>query len=121
MYYGEGAGTRRKLISATVDAKTRLNPAYGRAFHQELARQDMAEHAEKARKERRRKDTSHALSQNAKGLATGNYQGVQTGVLVAVVVGYFAHQSGLDRKAYIKAKDFAKKSKARIKARFSTI
>lgn len=115
MYYGEGAGTRRKLISATVEAKAHRNPEYARVFHSELSRQDMSEHATKARHERDRRDASHAMHKNARGLLTGNYQSVQTGVLLGVVAAYFAHQSGYDKKIMEKGKEFVQNLRARIK------
>lgn len=105
MFYGEGAGVRRKLIQATVEGKAVRNPAYSKAFHAELARQDMAEHAAKARKERLRKDATHAVNKNVRGLATGNYQSVSSGLLVVVAVGYFAHKTGVDKLVYDKVKE----------------
>lgn len=119
MYYGEGAGTRRKLITASVEAKAHRDPAYARAFHTELTRQDMAEHATKARHERDRRDTTDAIKKNTRGLMTGNYQGVQTGVLVTVVAAYYAHQTGLDKKAYAKGKEIVNNIRAKIKQKKS--
>lgn len=103
MFYGEGAGTRRKLIQATVDAKVRKDPTYARLFHLELNRQDMAEHAAKARRERQTKDRNETVLRSAKGLATGNYRSVNTGLLILAVGGYYAHKTGLDKKLYDKA------------------
>lgn len=117
MYYGEGAGTRRKLIAATVDSKALRNPEYGRAFRQELDRQDLAEHAAKARKERARRDNAEKVSKNVKGLATGNYQSVSTSIVVTAALAYLAHQSGLDKKAYDKAKEIYNRYKFRREAK----
>jgi hypothetical protein len=114
MYFGEGAGVRRRLISASVQAKIDRDPTYAKAFHTALAEQDMAEHAEKARKERRRKDVSQTLSKDAKNLAKGNYGNMQTGVLVLVVGGYLAHQSGLDKKILEKGRYFYGQAKERF-------
>lgn len=114
MYYGEGAGIRRRLISASVQAKIDRDPAYAQAFHTALAEQDMAEHAEKARKERRRRDVSQTLFKDAKNLAKGNYGNMQTGVLVLVVGGYLAHQSGMDKIALAKSKELYGKAKERF-------
>lgn len=114
MFYGEGAGVRRKLISATVDAKCDKDPEYERAFGEALDEEDMAEHAEKARKERRRRDVSESLSKNAKGLATGNHQSVQTSVLVLVTAVYVAHQTGYDKKIYEEGKWLLDKAKTRF-------
>lgn len=98
MFYGEGAGTRRKLIQATVDSKINRDPAYGRAFRDALSAQDMAEHASKARKERSRKDTSKAVEKNLRGILTGKNQSVNTSILVLGAVVYYAHQTGIDKK-----------------------
>lgn len=98
MFYGEGAGNRRKLISATVDSKAHRDPTYAIAFHKELARQDMAEHASKARHERVLKDTSKAVNKNIRGILNGNHQGVNTGVLVVLVAAVIARKTGFDQK-----------------------
>lgn len=104
MFYGEGAGTRRKLIQATVESKAAKDPHYAHAFRTELNHQDMAEHAAKARSERRRKDVLESTRKNTKAVVSGNYQNAQTGVLILIVAGYFAHQTGLDKKALEEAK-----------------
>lgn len=69
MYYGKGAGTRRKLIKATVDAKKAKDPNYAKAFDQHLAKQDMSSHAEKARSERHATDRKTKAKQSAGFLA----------------------------------------------------
>lgn len=117
MFYGEGAGTRRKLIQATVEGKAARDPNYSQAFYQELNKQDMAEHASAARKERRRKDAVESISKNTKAIATGNYQGVQSTFLAVGVAAYFAHQTGLDKKAYEKGKEIVADVKYRIRRR----
>ena len=104
MYYGEGAGTRRKLITNSVAAKVERKIGYNEAFQKELERQDMAEHALRARKERRRKDVSHSVNKNTRNLVTGNYRGVNTSIMVIAGVVYFAHQTGYDVKIYDSAK-----------------
>lgn len=115
MYYGEGAGVRRRLIENTVQSKIDRNPKYHQAFRVELDRQDMGSHAIKARRERRRRDTTEVVTKNTKAIATGNYQNAQSGVLVVLVGAYFLHQTGLDRKAYEKTKEVSAKVKDRIK------
>lgn len=55
MFYGEGAGTRRKLIKNTVKERSK-DPNYKKAFDEALANQDMAKHVKKAQHERTRKD-----------------------------------------------------------------
>lgn len=56
MFFGKGAGTRRKLIKNTVEAKKRHDPAYAQAFDHHLSNQDMSKHASKAVSERSRID-----------------------------------------------------------------
>lgn len=65
MFYGKGAGTRRKLIKNTVEAKKKRDSAYGKAFEKHLAEQDMAKRAAKARTERKRTDRKEKTKQRA--------------------------------------------------------
>lgn len=120
MFYGEGAGNRRKLIAASVQAKIDRDPAYGRAFRQAIAREDMAEHASEARKERRRLDRNDAISRNTRAVMTGNKQSMQTSVLVATTIAYFAHQTGLDKKVYEKGRALYHEARARYRGRRRT-
>jgi len=102
MFYGEGAGNRRKLIETTVDAKVRRDPAYARAFHRELEVQDMAEHAQKARAERHSIDRKITMSKNIKAIARGDNNGVNASVIVIGAVAYVLHQTGYDKVIYDK-------------------
>lgn len=113
MFYGEGAGVRRKLIQATVDSRAHQDPAYARSFHQELASQDMAEHARKAQTERHRKDRSAALSRNVKGILSGNSRSLNTGVLVLGLAVYVAHQTGYDKVLIAKGRAFVEDVRSR--------
>ena len=65
MFYGEGAGNRRKLIKNTVEAKSKRDPDYKKAFDIHLNRQDMSTHASKARTERKRTDRKEKTKQRA--------------------------------------------------------
>lgn len=60
LFYGEGAGTRRKLIKAKVEAKKAKDPLYSKAFDHFVARTDLGQRASQARSQRRRKDTTKA-------------------------------------------------------------
>lgn len=115
MFYGEGAGTRRKLIQATVDGKVARDPAYERAFQHELSRQDMADHVTKARWERERRDAVHATKKTVRAVVTGNHRGANTTVLVIGVAAYYAHQFGIDRKIYEASKRQIQKLRRRNK------
>jgi hypothetical protein len=65
MYYGKGAGNRRKLINASVSARSANNPGYAKAFQRHLDNQDMSRHAERAQTERSRTDRREATRQTA--------------------------------------------------------
>lgn len=83
MYYGQGAGTRRKLIKATVEANKKKDPAYAKAFDHHLARQDMGQHAAKARSERGRKNAADTTKKT--GGAIARHLTGQMGTTAAVV------------------------------------
>ena len=81
MYYGEGAGTRRKLINATVKQKSK-DPAYKKAFDDALSKQDMSVHAAKARAERKSNDAKAGVAKTARGLKNlAGFAGVGLGAL----------------------------------------
>ena len=100
MFYGDGAGTRRKLIKAQVNAKSKRNPDYKQAFEHHLDQQDLGRHADKARSERRLKDVSSGTAKTARGVhrsLTGGFGSVTlTSAVIAgaLVVG---HQQGIDK------------------------
>lgn len=68
MFYGTGAGTRRKLIKAKVEAKAAKDPNYKKAFDHHLSNQDMGKRAEGARSERKRKDVVAGTAKTARGV-----------------------------------------------------
>lgn len=98
MFYGEGAGTRRKLIKATVEQRSKNDPSYKKAFDQHLANQDMAARASAATKQRGRKDTATKTKQRAGYVArrfTGE-MGTQAAFVAATIAGtqYLRSPSG---------------------------
>lgn len=56
MYYGEGAGNRRKLIKARVNERSK-DPVYKKAFDDAYSKQNMERHASAAKIERRTRDS----------------------------------------------------------------
>lgn len=96
MYYGEGAGTRRKLIKATVAAKSK-SKVYADEFEKSLASQNMADHAKKAKTERKIKDAKNAAGKVGRGvinIAAGNPQRAAASVLAVYGV---MKATGLDK------------------------
>lgn len=100
MYYGEGAGIRRRLIKAKVEAKSAKDPAYKDAFDKHVANTDMSERAQKARGERKRTDVKNTTKKTAKGIGhmiKGNPQYatlLATGIFAGAVA---AHKMGVDK------------------------
>lgn len=88
-FYGEGAGTRRKLIKAKVESKSKHSASYKKAFDHHLANQDMGKHADRAVSERNRKDRTTRTKQRAGYVArrvTGE-MGTQAAFTAAVIGG----------------------------------
>jgi hypothetical protein len=91
MFYGDGAGTRRKLINKSVEARSKRDPAYKEALDRNLSKQDLSKHAAKAVSERRRKDVAQSTAKTARGIKNLIYN---TGapVTLAAAVAYKASQ-----------------------------
>lgn len=91
MFYGEGAGTRRKLINKSVEARAKRDPAYKEAYERNLAKQDLSKHANKAISERRRKDTTKSAVKTARGIKN---LALRTGapVTLSAAIAYRAYQ-----------------------------
>jgi len=123
MFYGEGAGTRRKLINKSVESKAKRDPAYKKAFDHHLEKQDMSTHASKARSERRRKDTKAKVGRGIRGtrhILNGNSQYASAATALAVGGYMYAKQAGIDKvvvnaakTAYSDAKRAGKSRKTR--------
>lgn len=100
MFYGQGAGTRRKLIKATVEGKSKRDPAYKKAFDANLAKQDMSSHASKARGERKRKNVVNSTTKTARGVGhilNGNAQYASAAAAMLVGGALYARKAGVDR------------------------
>lgn len=112
-FYGEGAGTRRKLIKATVDGKSRKNPAYKKAFDAHLASQDTSKHASKAKSERKRKDVKKSAGKGIRGtrhILNGNSQYASAATAIVVGGALYAHQAGIDKVVLNAGKNAYKKA-----------
>ena len=115
MFYGEGAGNRRKLISATVKERSK-DPKYKEAFDRYYSEQDMSKHASAAKAERRTKDVGKAAGKTARGIYHLTV-GDAAKVSAAVALGYgILKATGGDKKVA----EFAKNRHADIKDLAST-
>ena len=59
MFYGQTAGTKRKLLKAEIDRKRERVPGYAEAFDKHLEGVDYAKAAKKAVRTRTRKDVTY--------------------------------------------------------------
>lgn len=118
MFYGEGAGTRRKLIKAKVNSRSKKDPSYEKAFNYHLDNQDMGRHAEKARSERRRKNMASGAKRTARGVKNQFYRVGAPTTLTSIAI-YTAYKnpvvrSYVNKMAYITLKEMsAQYSKAK--------
>jgi hypothetical protein len=117
MFFGKGAGTRRKLLSADIASKVENVFGYHEAFNKAYSEQDFAKHAMKAIQERNHIDRTEMIGKNVKGILRGDRRSMSTGVLILVGIGVVAHQTGYDEVALKEAKKYYKKAKDEIKAR----
>lgn len=99
LFYGEGAGNRRKLIKAKVEAKSKRDPKYKEAFDHHLARQDLGKHANKAQSERKRKDVKKGVGKTARGINRAINGPFATPLAATAAVGVFglAKAKGYDK------------------------
>lgn len=124
LYYGDGAGTRRKLINTSVADKSKRSAEYKQAFDHHLAKQNLSQHAEKARSERKSTDRKTKNKQRRGAIArnlTGE-RGTQAAFVAAGLAGaaYLNTPSGQAnmRKAASAATNFVNSQKARRTANF---
>lgn len=100
MFYGEGAGTRRKLVKAQVEAKSKRDPSYKKAFDFHLDKQDMSKHATKARSERRRKNVTNSAQKTTRGIThilKGNPQYASAAAALIVGGAMYARKAQIDK------------------------
>lgn len=110
MFYGQGAGTRRKLISESVKAKSSKDPLYAKAFDHHLSNQDMSTHATKAVGERKSIDRKTKTKQSAGHIArrlTGE-MGTTAAFTAAAIAGATYLNSPSGKRLRIKAMTEAK-------------
>lgn len=97
MYYGEGAGTRRKLINKTVEAKSKRDPSYKKAFDAHVEGTDYAKRAQQARSERKSTDTKNAVKKTGRQVShalRGNSQYAGFGAMAIAAAASYGWQNG---------------------------
>jgi hypothetical protein len=105
-YYGQGAGTRRKLIKAKVETRS-ANPHYKKEFDRVLSGQNSEKRSAQAIRKRHRQDTKNYVGKTARSVhrsISGGFGPVTaTGATIAAGAVY-AHKSGLDKAVLNKVK-----------------
>lgn len=116
MFFGEGAGTRRKLLGAEIAHKTENVPGYQKAFSEFYSNQNFADHAIAAAKERQRIDRVATVNKNTKAVLRGDRRSMSTGVLIVAGIGYVAHQTGYDKVILTKSKVYYNRANSKIRS-----
>lgn len=93
MFFGDTAGTRRKLLKAELDKKKKTIPEYENVFNAEVGKVDTARSAKKAQNERLRIDTVSKGRSFAKKIL--NITGPLTLGVASMV--YYANKEHVDR------------------------
>jgi|WetSurSiteA1Bulk_404760.scaffolds.fasta_scaffold06463_3 hypothetical protein len=94
MFYGETAGTKRKLLKAELDKKKKTIPGYEEAFNKHLANVDTAKSASKAVRTRVTTDT---VTKGRKTLKKAVKAVGATTIIAAVAgVAYLKNKSRID-------------------------
>ena len=115
MFYGEGAGVRRRHINNAVASKSK-DPAYKEAFDRHYANQDMAKAGEKARGQRKRKNASNSTRKTVRGIGhimKGNAQYASVAASLLVGGAVYAHKAGIDKIVLDAGKEFINSAKFR--------
>ena len=107
MYYGEGAGNRRKLIKNTVEQRRKDRPGYSEEFDRRLSNTNWDKTVKKARSQRARNTTISKAAQTGRGIVhalNGNTMYASAAALT-VVGGYkVMKNTGMDKVVAYNAK-----------------
>ncbi len=113
MFFGEGAGTRRKLLGSEIAFKGDTIDGYIEAFQKAYSKQNMADHAIKAAKERKRLDRGKYFKKNTRALARGDRRNVSPLILVGIAGALVLHETGYDTVLIEKGKRQYQKLRAK--------
>lgn len=112
MYYGEGAGNRRKLIRAKVEERSK-NENYKKAFDEALEQQDMADHATKAKVERTVNTAAKTTVKTGRGIVNAALGNIGKASAAAATIYTIGQVTGLNKNVA----DFMKKKVSEITGR----
>lgn len=103
LYYGTGAGTRRKLIKAKIEGKSKKNPSYKKALDYHVENQDVDKRLGQIKGQRARATAKATTAKTSRGIINtvrGNPQAAGASVAAAAGAAIFVHNRGWDKKAY---------------------
>lgn len=110
MYYGEGAGIRRRRIKQIVEQKSK-DADYKKAFDYYYNNIDMAKTAAKTKRVRKTKDAVKNTTETTLGIANMYLGNVAKASAAAAIAYYAMHQSGIDKVIM----DYAKLTLSQLK------
>lgn len=99
MFYGEGAGIRRRHINNAVKSKMK-DPVYKEAYERNLANQNMAKAGSSARSQRKVRNAKNGAVKTAKGvrhIMNGNNQYANISAAAVVAGAAYAKSRGVDK------------------------
>ena len=97
MFYGEGAGNRRKLINATVKERSK-DLRYKEEFDRQLAKQDMSKHASAAKRERAVRSARKSTAKTARGLVNASLGNIGKASAAAASIYMLGRVTGVNEK-----------------------
>lgn len=103
LYYGQGAGTRRKLIKAKIEGKSAKNSDYAKAVKFHIDDQDVEKQLGKIKGQHARATAKATTAKTSRGIINtirGNPQAAGASVAAATGAVIFIHKTGIDRKVY---------------------
>lgn len=115
MYYGEGAGVRRRQIKAVVTERSK-DDSYKKAFDAHVNGQDLAKASAKAHSKRKRTDVVNGTKKTARGvnhIINGNPQYASAAAALLVGGAMYIHKSGIDKTIRDKGKTMYNDMKSR--------
>ena len=104
MYYGEGAGNRRKLIKNQVEQRKKDRRGYSEEFEKRLANTNWDKTVSKAKGQRKRKNIKNATTKTARGTVHALAGNTMYASAAAIALVSAAKITGLDKVVVAKGK-----------------
>ena len=117
-FYGDGAGTRRKLIKKTVDQRSK-DEAYKKAFDHHVENTDWAKRSSQAISRRKRTDTVEGAKKTTRGithLVAGNPQYASAAAILLFGAAGAAYKAGVHNHVAKYGKTVYSKAKVEFRA-----